>query len=201
VPEGRFATSAEEAVEAADRVGYPAAMKVVSPDIVHKSDCGGVRLDLASPSDVRDAFDLMLLRVRRQMPEADVPGVYIERMCAPGREVILGMTRDPQFGPMLMFGLGGIFVEILKDVTFHLAPVTHDEALQMLRGTRSYRLLEGARGQAGVDLDAIAACLQRISQLAMEFPRIAELDINPLIVHPAGQGAQVADVRIRLERS
>ena len=128
VPSGSLALDAEEAVEISERIGYPTAMKIASPDIVHKSDMGGVRLNLASAEAVRDAYDLMMLRIRQRVPEARIQGVYVERMCNRGREVILGMTRDPQFGPMLMFGLGGIFVEVMKDVTFHIAPITEDEA-------------------------------------------------------------------------
>jgi acetyltransferase len=122
-------------------------------------------------------------------------------MCPRGREVILGVTRDPQFGPMLMFGLGGIFVEVMKDVTFHLAPITAGEARQMLEHTKSYALLTGVRGQAGVDIDAIASCLQRLSQLVTDFPQITEMDINPLIVGPPGTPPVVADARISLIRS
>ncbi len=198
VPEGALARTVDEAVDVAGRVGYPVAMKIVSPDVVHKSDMGGVRLHLADADAVRDAFDLMMLRIRRALPEARLTGVYVERMCARGREVILGMTRDPQFGPMLMFGLGGIFVEVMKDVTFHLAPITNDEAMQMLLGTRSYALLEGARGQSGVDLSAIATGLQRISQLVTDFSQILELDINPFIVGQTGTDPFVADARMTL---
>ncbi|MDZ4198632.1 MAG: acetate--CoA ligase family protein, partial [Kiritimatiellia bacterium] len=168
VPAGDLASDAEEAVEIAGRIGYPVAMKISSPDIVHKSDLGGVKLFIGSPAEVRDAFDLMLLRIRQRVPEAKITGVYVEKMCGKGREVILGMTRDPQFGPMLMFGLGGIFVEVLKDVTFHIAPITHQESLQMLYSTRSYALLKGVRGEARVDIDAIATSLQRISQLVTD---------------------------------
>ena len=145
---GHLARTTSEAVDAADRIGYPVAMKIVSPDIIHKSDVGGVRISLANADQVRDAFDLMMLRIRRRVPDAHIRGAYIEKMGSRGREVILGMTRDPQFGPMLMFGLGGIFVEVMKDVTFYLAPITAEEAMQMLKGTRSYALLKGARGQA-----------------------------------------------------
>jgi len=198
VPEGAVCTTADEAIETAERVGYPVVMKILSPDVIHKSDIGGVRLGLASETEVRDAFDLMILRVTRKLPDARIEGVYVERMCAPGREVIIGMTRDPQFGPMLMFGLGGIFVEVMKDVTFHLAPITAEEAMQMLMGTRSYALLKGARGKSGVDLNAVAEALQRISQLATDFPRISELDINPLIVGGVGSEPVVADARITL---
>ena len=198
VPPGHMAATADEAVDVAERVGFPVAMKIVSPDVVHKSDAGGVRLDLAAPEAVRDGFDLMMLRIRRVLPEARIDGVYVERMCGRGREVILGMTRDPQFGPMLMFGLGGIFVEVMKDVTFHLAPITEDEAMQMLLGTRSYALLKGARGQSGVDLSAIATGLQRISQLVTDYPQIVELDINPFIVGQVGSDPFVADARMTL---
>jgi acetyltransferase len=119
-------------------------------------------------------------------------------MANPGQEVIIGMSRDPQFGPMLMFGLGGIFVEVMKDVTFHLAPITAEEAMQMLQGTRSYRLLTGVRGRSGVDLSAIAGALQRISQLVTDFPEIAELDINPFLVAEVGIESYVADARMTL---
>jgi acetyltransferase len=196
VPEGHLVTSAEQAIEYAERLGFPVAMKIVSPDIVHKSDIGGVKINLYSGPAVRDAFDLMMLRVLRSYPEAHIEGVYVEKMCPPGREIILGMTRDALFGPMLMFGLGGIFVEVMKDITFHLAPITHDEAMQMLKETRSYALLEGARGQARVNLDVIASGLQRISQLGTDFPAVQELDINPYIVGPIGSDAFVADARM-----
>lgn len=195
---GQIARSADDAVAAADHVGYPVAMKIVSPDIIHKSDLGGVKLGLGSPGQVRDAFDLMMLRISRRAPQADLVGVYVEQMCKPGREVILGMHRDPQFGPMLMFGLGGIFVEVMKDVSFYLAPITKDEAMQMLESTRSFALLKGARGQAGVDLSAIAGALQRISQLVTDFPQIAEMDINPFIVGEVGTAPVVADARMTL---
>ena len=176
-------------------------MKIASPDIIHKSDLGGVKLNLATPEAVRDAYDLMILRITRRVPEARIHGVYLEKMCPRGREVILGMTRDPQFGPMLMFGLGGIFVEIMKDVTFHLAPVTAQEALEMLRSTKSYALLEGARGEARVDINAIANCLQRLSQLVTDFPQIEEMDINPLIVGGFGSNPLVADARITISQT
>jgi len=195
---GHLARTADEAVEIAERIGYPVVLKISSPDIIHKSDFGGVRINLANAEQVRDAFDLMMLRIQRRAPNAHIRGGFVEKMGTRGREVILGMTRDPQFGPMLMFGLGGIFVEVMKDVTFHLAPITAEEAMQMLKGTRSYALLQGARGQSPVDLDAIAGALQRISQLATDYPQISELDINPFIVGPVGTEAYVADARMTL---
>jgi acetate---CoA ligase (ADP-forming) len=198
VPDGQLVRTSDEAVSTADRIGYPVVLKISSPDIIHKSDFGGVRINLANPDQVRDAFDLMMLRIQKRAPQAHLRGAYVEKMGQRGREVILGMTRDPQFGPMLMFGLGGIFVEVMKDVTFHLAPITAEEAMQMLMGTRSYALLQGARGQAPVDLEAVADALQRISQLATDYPEITELDINPFIVGPVGMQPYVADARMTL---
>jgi acetyltransferase len=195
---GLLATDAQEAVDTAERIGYPVVMKVVSPNIIHKSDLGGVQINLATADQVRDAYDLIMTRAKRNAPKAIIRGVYVEKMGRRGREVILGMTRDPQFGPMLMFGLGGIFVEVLKDVAFQLAPITAAEAMQMLKLTRSYALLMGARGQKPVDLDAIANSLTRISQLATDYPQIAELDINPFTVGEVGTEAYVADARMTL---
>jgi acetyl coenzyme A synthetase (ADP forming)-like protein len=198
VPAGQLATDGEHAIETAEKVGYPVAMKIASPDVIHKSDMGGVKLNLGSPEAVQDAYDLMMLRIRQRVPHAHIEGVYVEQMCAKGREVILGMTRDPQFGPMLMFGLGGIFVEVMKDVTFHIAPISADEAMQMLEGTKSFALLKGVRGQRSVDLEAIAVSLQRISQLVTDFPQILEMDINPFIVSEVGKLSVAADARITL---
>jgi len=198
---GGIAATADEAIETALKVGLPVAMKIASPDIIHKSDLGGVKLNLDSPEQVRDAFDLMMLRMNEQVPDARIEGVYVEKMCGRGREVILGMSRDPQFGPMLMFGLGGIFVEVMKDVTFHIAPITEDEAMQMLESTKSFALLKGVRGQASVDIHAIAVALQRISQLGTDFPEIQEMDINPFIVGAVGTDSIAADARVTLRSS
>jgi acetyltransferase len=198
VPEGALASNAEEAREIAERLGFPVAMKIVSPDIVHKSDLGGVLLNVANGESAEDSYELMMLKIRKKVPDARIEGVYIEKMIEKGLEVIIGMTRDPQFGPMLMFGLGGIFVEVMKDVTFHLAPVTEQEAIQMLKSTKSYDMLQGRRGEEGVDLAAIASGLQRISQLTTDFPQITDLDINPFIVGDFGEEPVVADVRMTL---
>lgn len=199
IPEGYLATGVEEAVELAGRIGYPVAMKIVSPDIVHKSDIGGVRLNINNRDEVQDSFDLMTMRIGQRAPDAWLEGVYVEKMMNKGLEVIIGMNRDPQFGPMLMFGLGGIFVEAMKDIAFHLAPITLAEALQMLKATRSYEILKGKRGHEEVDLAAIAIGLQRISQLTTDFPQIAELDINPFIVGEIGVDPVVADARMTLQ--
>ncbi|MBC8316676.1 MAG: acetate--CoA ligase family protein [Desulfobulbaceae bacterium] len=199
IPEGYLATSVEEAVEIAERIGYPVAMKIVSSDIVHKSDIGGVRLNINNRDEVQDSFDLMTMRIGHKAPDAWIDGFYVEKMVNKGLEVIIGMNRDPQFGPMLMFGLGGIFVESMKDIAFHLAPITLDEALQMLKSTRSYEILQGKRGHEEVDLAAIAIGLQRISQLTTDFPEIIELDINPYIVGEIGVDPVVADARMTLQ--
>ncbi len=198
IPKGSLAASSEEAVEIAERVGFPVAMKIVSPDIIRKSDLGGVQLNVSDAEMVEDMYDLMMLKIRKKVPAATIDGIYIEQMVSKGLEVIIGMNRDPQFGPMLMFGLGGIFVEVMKDVTFHLAPITETEAIQMLKSTKSYAMLEGRRGQHGVDIGAIASGLQRISQLTTDFPQILELDINPFIVGDIGTDPVVADVHMTL---
>lgn len=198
LPPGELTTTVEEAVEAAERIGYPVAIKIAAANIIHKSDFGGVRLNLTDAGAVRDAFDLMILRIQRRAPDVDLDGVYVEKMVRQGREIIIGMSRDSQFGPMLMFGMGGIFVEVMKDVSFHLAPITAAEAMRMLEGTRSFSLLQGVRGQASVDIESIATALQRISQLVTDFPQIAELDINPFIVGRTEADCVVADARITL---
>jgi acetyltransferase len=183
---GRRALSAALAIEVAARIGYPAAMKIVSRHLLHKTGVGGVKLNPNNAEQVRDAYDLMMLRIPQRAPLARLDGVSVKKMFIRGREVILGMTRDPQSGPMLMFGLGGIFVEVLKDVAFHLAPLTADEAMQMRMATRSYAILRGARGQADTDLEGIAGGLQRISQRVTDFPQIRELNINPLLIGDGG---------------
>jgi len=201
VPDGQVANTSEEAVQVAERIGFPVVMKIVSPDILHKSDVGGIKLNISSPEQVRDTFDLLTLRLSRRASQARLNGIYVEKMCAGGLQVILGMTYDPQFGPMLMFGLGGIFVDVLKDVSCYLAPITADEAMQMLLETRSYALLKSARGQADIDLSAITGGLQRISQMAIDFPQIIELNINPFIVGNVGTESVVVDARITLSKA
>ena len=201
IPPGALAISVDEAVRYANEFGYPVAMKISSPEILHKSDIGGVKIGLANAQAVEDSYDLMMLRIKRKMPEARLRGVLIEKMILGGKETILGMKKDPQFGPVLMFGLGGIFVEVLKDVTFGLAPITAEEGLKMLEGTRSYKLLTGARGEKSVDIGAVVLNLQRLSQLVMDFPEISEIDINPLKAGYEGDGAFVIDARIILDKN
>jgi acyl-CoA synthetase (NDP forming) len=194
------AKTPEEAVSIARQIGYPVVLKVLSPDVVHKFDVGGVQLNLNSDSDVRQAFDKIINSVKQHLPEARIEGVIVQAMAKKGREVILGLKRDPQFGPILMFGLGGIYVEVLRDVTFRFAPVRELGAYRMVRDIRTYRLLEGVRGEPPADIDKIVECIERLSQLAIEQDLIEELDINPLIVYPQGEGAVVVDVRIMLRR-
>jgi acetyltransferase len=142
----------------------------------------------------------MMYRIPKKMPEADILGVLVQQMCTSGKEVILGMKRDPRFGPLMMFGMGGTMVEVLKDVSFYLAPLTEEEAKQMLVSTRTYKILTGTRGQESVDIDAIAEGLQRLSQLVTEFPQIKELDINPYIVGPQGTIPIAVDARMSVEK-
>ncbi len=194
LPRSELARNPEEAVAVSRRIGYPVVMKIASPDILHKSDIGGVRVGIQSDADARDAFDLVTYRAHRIMPEAQVWGVTVQQMVPPGREVIIGMSRDPQFGPLLAFGLGGIYVEVLKDVTFRIAPVTAREAQEMIDEIRTAPLLRGIRGEPPSDLEAVREALLRVSQLVTEFPEILELDVNPLVVH--GQGAVAIDVRM-----
>ncbi len=199
-PKGSIATSPEQAVSIAEQLGYPVVIKIWSPDIIHKSDVGGVRVGLSSARAVTDAFDLMMYRIPKRAPDADILGVLVQEMCTGGQEVILGMNRDPRFGPLMMFGMGGVLVEVLRDVSFYLAPLTADEAKQMLVNTRTYRMLTGVRGQEGVDIDALSEGLQRLSQLVTEFPQIKEMDINPYLVGPSGTTPVAVDARISVEK-
>ncbi len=191
------ASSAEEAVIRASAIGFPVAIKVLSPQIVHKVDVGGIRLDLTAPSEVRAAYEEMMADIARRLPAAAVQGVLVQKM-VPGVETILGINRDPQFGPILMFGLGGIYVEVFRDVTFRLAPIRELGAQRMVESIKAGQILRGVRGRPPADVEALLECIERLSQLAVEIPEIAELDINPLMVLPAGQGAAVVDARLRL---
>ncbi|MHC4071609.1 MAG: acetate--CoA ligase family protein [Planctomycetota bacterium] len=200
IPKAAVATTSEQAANIARQLGFPVVLKIWSPQIVHKTDVGGVKLGLESPEEVMDAFDLMMYRIPRELPDAEILGVLVQEMVKRGKEVILGMKREPHFGPLMMFGMGGIMVEVLKDVSFHLAPLTAQEALKMLVSTKTYQMLKGVRGQEGVDKEGIAEALQRLSQLATEFPQIKEVDINPYVVGPAGTTAIAVDARISLEQ-
>ncbi len=198
VPEHRLCENADDAVAFAESIGYPVVLRVVSPQIVHKSDVKGVVLDLLDADAVRHAHEEMMEQIAKLQPDAEIVGVIVRGMIPQGHEVILGAKRDAAFGPTLMFGLGGVFVSILKDVTFALAPIDAGTASRMVRGVKAFLLLEGARGTGAADIEGIEQSLRRLGQLVTDFERISELDINPLIAATEGGGNAVADVRIRL---
>jgi acetyltransferase len=198
VPPWSFATSADEAVDAAECIGYPVVLRLVSRSVMHKTEVGGVRINLTSRDAVRAAFTAMQRDVNARFSDAVMSGAVVRRMIPAGREVLLGASRDAVFGHAIAFGLGGIHVEVLRDVVFRVAPLDGDTVHSMIRSIRGLALLTGARGERPADLAAVENHLLRLSRLVTDFPRIAELDINPLIVAADGLGAAVADVRIRL---
>jgi acetyltransferase len=198
IPQSKLCASAEESVAFADEIGYPVVMKIASPDILHKTDVGGVRVGLQNPADVRDAFDLMVYRAQKYQPDAQIWGCLVQEQVSGGKEVILGMSEDPQFGPLVMFGLGGIYVEVLKDVSFRVAPFDRKEARAMISEIRGFGLLKGVRGEPPADLEATAETLLRLSQLVTDFPEIVEMDINPLMVFESGRGTVAVDMRLVL---
>lgn len=199
IPQSELAETADQAVEIAGKIGYPVVMKIASPDILHKTDIGGVKVGLQSPEQARDAFDLMVYRANRYLPEARIWGCLVQEMVpSDSMEILVGMNRDPQFGPLVTFGLGGIYVETLKDVTFRIAPFSRRDAENMLEEIRASALLEGVRGKPAVDKESIVDALLRMGQLVQDFPEILEFDINPLMVFPKGQGAIAIDMRLVL---
>jgi acetyltransferase len=201
IPISELAAGPDEAVEIANKIGYPVVLKIASPDILHKTDVGGVKVGLDSAEQVRDAFELMVYRAQRYLPQAHLWGCLVQEMVPPGGlEVLIGMNRDPQFGPLVTFGLGGIYVETLKDVTFRIAPFAVQSAEKMLSEIRARAILDGVRGEPPVDKEAIIDVLLRIVQLVQDFPEIVELDINPLMVYPRGQGAIAIDMRLVLSK-
>lgn len=198
LPKSRLAQTPDEAVAIANEFGYPVVMKISSPDILHKSDIGGVRVGLSDASAVRDAFELIEYRARKYLPSARIWGVLVQEMVRKGREVLVGVSRDPQFGPLIAVGIGGIYVEVLRDVAFRLAPLSVEEVQEQIRSIRAYPLLRGVRGEAPADIAAIEETVLRVSQLVTDFPEIVEMDINPLVVLYEGEGAIVLDARIIL---
>ena len=199
IPVTKFmvAKNAEEAVKFAEKIGYPVVMKIVSPDVTHKFDVGGVVINLKTAKEVESAFKKILENVKKHNPNAKIIGITVQEMAPASTEVIVGAIKDPQFGQTLMFGLGGIFVEILKDVTFRIAPITEQEAKEMITEVKAYPLLQGYRGQPPADVDAIVKILLATSKLIMDHPQIKELDLNPVIVYE--KGAKTVDARIILE--
>jgi len=199
IPVTKFelAKNETEAVKDADEIGYPVVLKIVSPDIIHKSDVGGVVVDLKDEKGVQNAYNQILKNVKKHNAEARIIGMLVQEMAPPSTEVIVGAIKDPQFGPSVMFGLGGIFVEVLKDVTFRVAPITRDEACEMISEVKAYPLLKGYRNTPPVDIGAIAEILLNTSKLVMDHQEIKELDLNPIMVYE--KGAKTVDARIILE--
>jgi acetyltransferase len=195
---GEVAAFEQEAVRVAEAIGFPVVMKINSPDILHKSDLGGIRLGLQDKDSVRAAYQEMIVGISKKMPEAHIEGVLIEAMAPKDQEVIIGMKRDPGFGAMMMFGLGGIFVELFQDVSFRVAPLTKRDAIEMVQSTRAAKLLTGYRGQNPVDVDAVIDTILRLSQLAIDFDEIEEIEINPLLV--LEKGVLALDGRVILKQ-
>lgn len=193
----KLAETAEEAVKFAEQIGFPVVLKIVSPDIIHKSDAGGVMINLKTAAEVRSAYGKILENAKRYNSTARIVGVLVQEMAAPSTEVIVGAVKDPQFGQTLMFGLGGIFVELLKDVTFKVAPITREDAQEMVTKVKAYPLLKGYRNTPPTDIDAIVNILLSTSKLVMDHPEIKELDLNPILVYE--KGAKTVDARIILE--
>ncbi len=198
VKPGYLTTSPEEAAESARKIGFPVVLKVISDQILHKYDVKGIVLNLNTPEMVDHAYRTMMKDVGMLMPEAVIRGIYVTSMIPPGAEVILGMKRDASFGPVIMFGLGGIFVELYKDVSFRVPPLTREDANSMMHEIRAFRMLDGYRGMQKRDVNSIMSAILQLSQLVLDFPQIRELDINPLIALEEGKGCFAADVKILL---
>jgi acetate---CoA ligase (ADP-forming) subunit beta len=191
-----LASTAEQARQQSEQIGYPVVLKIVSQDISHKSDVGGVRIGLASAEEVTTAFDEIIANAKQAVPGADISGVAVQGMADEGVEVIIGMTTDPQFGPVIMFGLGGILVEVLKDVSFRVVPLTQRDADQMIDEIKGRAILDGVRGLPPVDKSALSRALLNIAEFVQLHPEVQELDLNPMFVYP--KGAVAVDARIVL---
>jgi len=195
--EAKLARSKKEAISISKEMGLPAVLKISSPDVVHKSDSGGVKLGLANATQVSKAYNEIISSVKQAYPEAQIEGVSVQPMVPLGVEVIVGMSKDPQFGPVLMFGLGGILVEVLKDVSFRIVPVTARDAREMIREIKGYPILEGYRGQKPASIPALEKLIVQVSQFVEKNPHIKELDLNPIFAYP--DKAVAVDARIILE--
>jgi acetyltransferase len=195
LPPSRLALDADQAVRLAGEIGYPVVLKLVSPDITHKSDVGGVALDLADGGAVRAAFERIVASARSAHPDATIEGVLVQKMLTGGQEIIVGARRDAQFGPLTLVGQGGVDVELMRDVATGIAPLARSQAERSLDATRAGIRLKGWRGSPPADRAAVLQAMLRLSQVACDFPEIAELEINPLYVLPEGQGAFAVDVR------
>ncbi|WP_010478171.1 acetate--CoA ligase family protein [Thermococcus zilligii] len=200
VPNEKLAKTLDEALKYAEEIGYPVAMKLMSPQILHKSDAKVVLLNIKTPEELKEKWKVIHENARKYRPDAEILGVLIAPMLRPGREIIIGVTEDPQFGHALMFGLGGIFVEVLKDVTFRIIPITERDARKMITEIKGYPILAGARGEKPADMEAIVDMLLRVSELVDELrDYIKEMDLNPVFVYSEGEGAVVVDARIILK--
>jgi 4-hydroxybutyrate---CoA ligase (ADP-forming) len=197
-PQSILCTTEQEGIDAARKIGYPLVMKIVSPDIIHKSDAGGVKVGVKTDDELKSAFRTITENALKYKSDAKIKGVLVQEMVESAKETILGASQDPTFGPVIMFGLGGIYVEVLKDVVFRVAPIHEQEAINMVESIKTIKLLKGVRGEKPSDLKAIADSLQRLSQLVVDFQEIKEFDINPLLVLEEGKGARVVDARIIL---
>ena len=197
-PQSILCTTEQEGIDAASHIGYPLVMKIVSPDIIHKSDAGGVKVGVKTDDELKSAFRTITENALKYKSDAKIKGVLVQEMVKSAKETILGASQDPTFGPVIMFGLGGIYVEVLKDVVFRVAPIDEQEAINMVESIKTIKLLKGVRGEKPSDLKAIADSLQRLSQLVVDFQEIKEFDINPLLVLEEGKGARVVDARIIL---
>ena len=197
VVDTRLATSKEEAVSISQELGFPVVLKIASSDVVHKSDAGGVKLGLKTVKQVGKAYDDIIKAIKKEYPEARIQGVSVQKMARTGVEVIMGMSKDAQFGPVLMFGLGGVLVEILKDVSFRIVPLVKRDAAEMIREIKGYPLLEGYRGQEPADVSKLEDLLLKVSDFVEKNPDIKELDLNPIFAYK--DGAVAVDARVILE--
>jgi len=194
----KLATSKQEATSIAKTLGFPVVLKIVSPDVLHKSDAGGVKLNLNSEAEVGSAYDAILASIKQKFPSAKILGVAVQKMARPGTEVIIGMSKDPQFGPVLMFGLGGIFVEIMKDVSFRIVPLTKRDATEMIHDIKGFPVLQGYRGQEPASIANLEEMLLKVSEFAEKNPEVKELDLNPILAYK--DGAVAVDARVILEK-
>jgi acyl-CoA synthetase (NDP forming) len=197
VTQFQVADTEDRAVKAAESIGYPVVLKILSPDVIHKSDVGGVIVNVKDAEGVRESYQTIIANVKKHNKKARIQGIFVEEFAAKGVEVIVGALKDPQFGPALMFGLGGIFVEVLKDVSFRVAPITKYDAQEMIREIKGYPILTGVRGQEACDVKALMSILLQVSKLVIDYPVINQLDLNPIFSYP--NGAKCVDARIILE--
>src|SRR5208283_1212831 len=197
VTDTRLAVNKKDAVAMSSAMGYPVVLKIVSPDILHKTEANGVKLNLKNADEVGKAFDEIMASAKEKFPNANIHGVAVQKMAAPGLEIIIGMTLDAQFGPVLMFGLGGIFVEVMKDVSFGITPLTARDAKEMIHNIKGYPLLNGFRGTPKIDVANLESWLLKLSDFAQSYPEVKEFDLNPVFAY--AQGAMVVDARIILK--